>query len=102
MFTKTGRNLADERAPQTIRFMLDLLNALRVDGLYEFRVEEMTFNGLTLDVVAPAACECGGALERTVWEVSGIKCSEIHLKHGCQTCGKSQELRFCRPRMIAS
>jgi uncharacterized protein len=100
MATKLGRQMAEIRAPATIRFVKDLLSALRDDGLYDFHVEEMVFDGLTLDVVAPASCQCGGKLERSIWEVSGIKCSEIHLRHACTDCEESQEMRFCRPRLI--
>jgi HD superfamily phosphodiesterase len=99
LFTESGRSLARARAPATIRFIKDMLHTLREDGLYDFGVEEIVFNGLTLDLVSPAACECGGKLQHRVWEVPGIKCSEIHLKHTCETCGNSHELKFCRPRL---
>jgi uncharacterized protein len=99
MFTESGRQLARVRAPATISFIHDLLHALRDDGLYDFHVEEVRFEGLTIDVVTPASCPCGGRLERTIWKVPGIKCSEIHVRHACAACGESQELRFCEPRL---
>jgi uncharacterized protein len=99
MLTESGRGLARQRASATIRFIKDLVQTLREDGLYDFREEEVDFNGLTLDVVSPAACRCGGNLGRDIWEVAGLKCSEIHLKHTCKDCGKVDELRFCRPRL---
>ncbi len=99
LLTESGRGMARQRASATIRFVTDLIHTLREDGLYDFRIEEVDFNGLTLDVVSPAACRCGGKLGRRIWEVPGIKCSEIHLKHSCEACEKSQELRFCRPRL---
>ena len=99
LLTETGRALAQKRASETIQFVTDLIRTLREDGLYDFRIEEVDFNGLTLDVVSPADCPCGGKLERHIWEVPGIKCSEIHLKHRCEACGKAQLLRFCRPRL---
>ena len=98
--TETGRQLAGKRAPETIAFLRQFLDALREDGLYDFRVEEVVFDNLTLDVVAPSACDCGNALSRRIWEIPGIKCSEIHLEHACQSCGSRHELRFCRPRLI--
>ncbi len=100
MATESGRRLAEIRAPATIRFIKDLLSSLRDDGLYDFHVEEVVFDGLTLDVVAPASCQCGGKLDRSIWGVSGIKCSEIHLGHTCADCEMSQELRFCKPRLF--
>ncbi len=99
LVTETGRRLAQPRAAATIRYIHDLIDSLREDGLYDFRVEEVEFGGLILDVVAPAACECGGKLERSLWEVPGMKCSEIHLKHACADCGREQKLRFCKPRL---
>jgi uncharacterized protein len=101
LLTESGRALAQVRAPATIRFIKDLIDTLREDGLYDIRVEEVVFNGLTLDIVSPTACECGGKLQHRIWEVPGIKCSEIHLKCTCETCGKSHELKFCRPRLSA-
>jgi uncharacterized protein len=97
--TETGRRLAHPRAEATVRYIRDLIDTLREDGLYDFQVEEVDFNGLTLDVVAPIACECGGKLDRSIWEVPGLKCSEIHLKHTCLDCGKDKKLRFCKPRL---
>jgi len=101
MATETGHEMALKRAPVTIRFLTDLLSSLREDGLYDFRVDEVIFDGLILDVVAPAACECGGSLDRRIWEIKGVKCREIHLEHACARCGAAQEIRFCRPRLIA-
>jgi uncharacterized protein len=97
--TETGRRLAQPRAAATIRYIKDLIDSLRDDGLYDFHVEEVDFDGLTLDVVTPATCECGGRLERKVWEVPGLKCTEIHLKHTCAECESEKALRFCRPRL---
>ncbi len=101
MATESGHEMALKRAPATIRFLTDLLSTLREDGLYDFRVEEVVFDGLTLDVVAPAACECGGKLDRRLWKVKGVKCQEIHMEHTCARCPAIQEIRFCRPRLIA-
>jgi len=99
LLTESGRELARQRASATMKFVADLIHTLREDGLYDFRMEEVDFNGLTLDVVSPSACTCGGKLGRRIWEVPGIKCSEIHLKHTCEACEKAQVLRFCRPRL---
>jgi putative nucleotidyltransferase with HDIG domain len=97
--TQTGRELAKPNASYTTRFLRDFLNSLRRDGLFDFRVEEVVFDGLTLDIAAPAACKCGKNLKRRIWEVRGIKCSEIHLEHACSSCGNNSEIRFCRPRL---
>jgi len=99
LLTPFGRELAGRRAPATVRFLHDLLETLRQDGLYDFRIEEVEFNGLILDVVEPLACECGGELKRRIWKVPGIKCSEIHMSHSCAECEASNEIRFCRPRL---
>jgi HD superfamily phosphodiesterase len=98
--TATGRKLAGDRAPATTRALLDVIEQLRADGLHDFAVEQVEHDGLVLDVVSPAACTCGGAIARRVWDVAGLKCSEIHLEHRCQTCGEQSEIRFCRPRLL--
>lgn len=97
--TKTGRERARLNAPFTIRFVCDLLDSLRKSGLFDFRVNEIVFDGLTFDVVAPISCSCGGEIERRVWKIPGKKCIEIHLEHSCSGCGKKNEIRFCRPRL---
>ncbi|MFH1999345.1 MAG: HD domain-containing protein [Planctomycetota bacterium] len=97
--TESGRRLARVRASATISFIHDLLNTLRDDGLYHFRVEEVCFEGFTVDVVTPDSCLCGGRLERTLWKEQGFKCSEIHIRHTCAACGESQKLKFCKPRL---
>ena len=99
LMTKTGRRLAAERAPETERFLTDLLEHLRESGLYDFRIEEIAHDGLPLVVAAPPACGCGGDLDRRVWEAAGMKCSEIHLEHSCRSCGFKNAIRFCRPRL---
>ncbi|MHC4945860.1 MAG: HD domain-containing protein [Planctomycetota bacterium] len=101
MFTESGRQMARARAPATISFIHDLLDTLRDDGLYDFHVEEVRFEGLLIDVVTPASCSCGSKLERTIWKVPGLKCIEIHLRHACAACGESLELRFCEPRLAS-
>lgn len=102
LLTDTGKRMATVRSEETTRFLKRLLDSMREDGLYDFQVEEVsTEDGLILDVVAPVACACGGPLERILWEIPGIKCSEIHLKHTCLTCADSHELRFCRPRLLS-
>ncbi len=98
--TKTGRELARKRAPESVAFLRRFLDSLREDGLYDFRIDEVVFDNLALDVVAPASCDCGNKLSRRIWEIPGIKCSEIHLEHACQSCGSRHEIRFCRPRLI--
>ncbi len=101
LMTEAGRGRARLRAPQTREFLHSLIEALRDDGLVDLRVDEVEFDGLTLDIVAPRACRCGGQLQRRVWDVKGMKCSEIHVEHGCEDCGERRELRFCRPRLAA-
>ncbi len=100
LMTPAGRDIAGKRATATILFIKGLLSSLQEDGLYDFRIDEVTFAGLGLDIVTPRACDCRGALRRKIWEVPGIKCSEIHLEHTCGACGKQLKLRFCRPRLL--
>ncbi len=97
--TEAGRALASKRAPETITFLKRFLDSLREDGLHDFRIDEVLFENLLLDVVAPVSCDCGGKLSRRIWEIPGMKCSEIRLEHICQFCGSRHELRFCRPRL---
>ncbi|NNK94930.1 MAG: HD domain-containing protein [Desulfobacterales bacterium] len=98
--TETGREIARKRAPKTITFFRQLLDSLREDGLFDFRIKEVVFNNLLLDVVTPALCKCGHQFSQKISEVPGIKCSEIHLAHICHSCQSNYELRFCRPRLI--
>ncbi|SDO55621.1 HD domain-containing protein [Desulforhopalus singaporensis] len=97
--TATGRQMAAARAPETREFFSYFLDSIRQDGLYDFIIEEVDFNNLTIDVVAPRACECGNPIARRIWEIPGIKCSEIHLEHSCTGCSSVHELKFCRPRL---
>lgn len=98
--TKRGRELAQKRAPKTIAFFQQFLDSLREDGLFDFRINEVIFKDLLLDVVTPASCNCGEQFSLEISEIPGIKCSEIHLIHTCQSCQSNHELRFCRPRLI--
>lgn len=99
LLSQAGREMARRRAPYTVRYFHDLLDQLREDGLADLRVEQVEYQGLILDLVTPAACECGGSLERDVWDVPGMKCTEIHVRHTCSLCSRERELRFCRPRL---
>ena len=99
LWSAAGRELARKRGPQTIRYFHDLLQQLREDGLADIRVEEVTFEGLQLDVATPSTCVCGGSQTRRIWQVAGMKCSEIHVEHACTTCEERVEIRFCRPRL---
>ena len=101
LLTEAGRAMAAARGPQTVRFLTELLDTLREDGLFDLRVEEVDFAGLMLSVVAPAACGCGGPLERRLRESPGLKCSEIHLVHHCSSCAREWKMRFCRPRLTS-
>lgn len=100
LLTNAGRARAAKRAPETREMLLRVIETLREDGLFDFDVTEMTVSGLTLDVVSPTKCECGGEAKIEVWEVPGIKCSEVHLSHSCAACGARREIRFCRPRLV--
>lgn len=100
--THTGKKIAGKRAPETISYFKAFLSSLREDGIYDFRVKEILYDGLIIDVVAPSLCSCGHKQLLKIWDVPGLKCSEIHLKHICDQCGFQHELRFCRPRLIES
>jgi len=99
MATTAGYELARRKAPETYQFLLNLLTSLRDDGIYNFRVEEVMFDQLVLDVVSPYSCECHGDLQRRLWKVKGIKCLEIHLEHFCPKCESRHEIRFCTPKL---
>ena len=100
MTTATGRELAAARANQTVAFIAELLDALRQDGVYDFRISEENFDDITVTVVAPVACRCGGDLIRRLWGKEGVKCSEVHLEHSCAQCASNHVFRFCRPRLV--
>jgi hypothetical protein len=95
-----GRSLAARRGVATTRYFLDLFEALREDGLEDFRIEDLVCDGLTLVVAAPTRCVCGAAWQRTVSEEPGMKRPEIRLEHRCRACGDRLQLRFCRPRLL--
>ncbi len=97
--TRAGRQLAAKRAPETICYFKKLLNSLREDGIHDFRIKEITYDGLIIDVVSPKACSCGAEPSLKIEEIPGLKCSEIHLNHICDNCGSQNELHFCRPRL---
>ncbi len=99
LLSGAGRRLAAIRAPQTVQYFHDLLDQLREDGLADLRIETVDHDGFTLDLVVPPACRCGAPLHRRIWDVAGMKCTEIHVEHSCAACGRSRELRFCRPRL---
>jgi len=98
LWTESGRALAKERAAQSKRFHIHLLDELREDGLYDFKIEEVEFEGVHLQVVSTGVCECSRKLDRRIWSEKGLKCKEIHLEHSCSLCGVISRLRFCRPR----
>ena len=99
MMTAPGRAIAEKRSPYAMEFIKNLLEQLKEDGLYDFRIEEVDFEGLTIDVVSPFSCDCGGELERKVWGVPGIKCLEIHISHSCTRCDYKNEIKFCNSRL---
>lgn len=101
MMTATGRKLAKKKAKDTVFYINHLLASLREDGLFDFNVKQITFDGLVLDVVSPVVCECGGKLNICHWGKEGLKCYEIHLEHSCKQCEATHELRFCRPRLVS-
>lgn len=101
LMTSAGRERARRRGPQTREILLSLIETLREDGLVDLQVDEVEFDGMTLEIVVPRVCTCGGPLSRRIWDMKGMKCSEIHVEHRCDVCGDRHELRFCRPRLTA-
>jgi len=99
MATSAGYQLAQRKAPETYQFILNFLQSLRDDGIFDFKVEQVMFDQLPLDVVSPYSCECSGDLQRRLWKVAGIKCIEIHLEHSCPKCESRHEIRFCTPKL---
>ena len=81
--TKEGEKLPRKRAPKTIAFFQQLLDSLREDGFFDFRIHEVILMICLLDVVTPASCNCGEQFSLNISEIPGIKCSEIHLAHSC-------------------
>jgi 5'-deoxynucleotidase YfbR-like HD superfamily hydrolase len=102
MQTRAGRAWARQYAPQTTALLRSLLAQLRDYGAAEYTIEEIEHEGLVLEVVSPLGCDCGGRLQRTIWQEAGLKCTEIHLAHTCSACGDRHQLRFCRPRLMES
>jgi putative nucleotidyltransferase with HDIG domain len=97
MMTKTGRKVAEEKAPDTIDFFRRLLDSLRNDGFFDFHVNQVDYQGMTLDIVESSFCECGGPSERQIWDAPDLKCQKIHVRHHCNLCGNTHEFQFCRP-----
>jgi uncharacterized protein len=97
MKTAAGGKLAAEKAPETIDFYHRLLHSLGTDGLFDFRVNQVDYRGMTLDIVAPSTCACGARMQRRIWDDPALKCRKIHVEHRCERCGDSHELQFCQP-----
>jgi hypothetical protein len=85
---------------ETVYYFKKLLESLREDGIHDFRIKEITYDGLIIDVVSPKTCSCGAEPRLKIEEIPGLKCSEIHLHHICENCGGQHELHFCRPRLM--
>jgi uncharacterized protein len=98
--TSSGTAMAKKHAADTLDFYRRFLASLREEGLYDFRIEEVAFEDLSLQVVAPEACPCGGKLERRLWREKGMKCTEVHLEHRCAGCEAAHRIRFCKPRLV--
>jgi 5'-deoxynucleotidase YfbR-like HD superfamily hydrolase len=99
MQTEAGREWAIRRAPQTQSFLRGMIDQLSEDGVAEFVVNELDFDGLKIDAVVPSSCGCGHGLRPEIRLDEGIKCQKIHLAHACYACGERHEVRFCRPRL---
>ncbi len=100
-YTKTGRAIAERRSADTIRFIHGFLDLLREDGLFEAHIERAQVSDVELDVVKPAACPCGAAMEISrTWIEQGVKCTEIHLEMACGACGHRHKIKFCRPMFV--
>lgn len=102
MMTKTGREIAAGKAPETIDFYYRLLHSLREDGLFDFQVNEVSYDGMILDIVESSFCECGGPIERQIWDSPDLKCRKIHVRHRCTRCVSTHEFQFCRPLLSIS
>ncbi|MBN1296919.1 HD domain-containing protein [bacterium] len=102
LYTQTARNIAEQRASDTIDFIRALLETMREDGLFDACVERVRVCDLDLDVISPSACSCGEVMELKNWIEKGTKCTEIHLELVCKKCSNRYKIRFCRPRLIAS
>ncbi len=101
LWTAAGQALAARRAPATRRYFMDLFDALREDGLADFRIERLAYDGLTLVVAAPAACACGGAWQREITQTPAVNRTSIRVQHRCPVCGDTLRLRFSRPRLVS-
>lgn len=100
LFTRTARSVARKRSGDTVRFIHDLLDALREDGTFDARIERVRVCGLDLEVITPAGCPCGAAMGLKTRTEKGTKCTEIHLEMTCENCSNRHVLRFCRPRLV--
>ncbi len=101
LHTPTARNIAEQRASDTIQFIHRLLASLKEDGLLDTRVETVQVDGFELEYITPAACWCGAQMRNHAWIEKGVKCTEIHLQIACTSCDRWYKLRFCKPRLIA-
>ena len=100
LMTKTGRMIAEKKAVETINFFKQLLKSLQDDELFDFCVTEVEYDGLLLDLVESPRCKCGAAIEREIWDLAELKCTEIHVLYQCTQCNFNYELHFCRPRAM--
>ena len=97
MKTAAGRELAEKRAAYTTEFIHEFIELLKEDGIFNLQIIQDQFDGLTIDLVIPISCKCGGNWKHLFWNEDGIKCREIHVKYECTQCGRSSHFKFCHP-----
>ena len=95
--TEAGRRQARPRAKETILFIENFVSAFSRDHGCEIFRELVDFEGVPLELISPARCQCAGDFTRSVWGEAGLKCREVHVEYFCQSCGADYSYKFCCP-----
>jgi len=102
MWTKTAKNLAREKAKISFQFFQTFIKSLKEDGLYDFEIEKIDYQGRQIYSVFRPHCDCGVEMKRKISSEKTFRCNKINFSYHCNTCNKTQEVNFCCPYIIQS
>jgi HD superfamily phosphodiesterase len=110
MRTKAGRQRAEAKAQETLRFYEELLKELGETQGGAFRVTTLRVphparrgKPIEVNLVTSAACDdCGGSWSITRSVRKGAKCTRLEARLRCRRCGTEHEIGLCLPELVGS